>query len=171
MSNENTNEVVAEVVESQVVEGQTPETATVATEERKLTREQFAEIWERNAIRANMGLETDPIGAIMRETGYALTTVRQKSSQMRNPTEEQLAKGVVAIPLTKIKVRAKGKRSGQTSKVTTESSKAAEGLAAMQARILAEIEAEKAKNAAPVDETLAEGESVPVEGELVGAES
>ena len=134
---------------------------------KQVSREVFADAWERHAARAEAGLTTDPIGDVAAELGCKVSTVRQRSSQLRNPKH-----GEAAIPLTKLTIRAHGPRG---SRVAESTAVLASNLDEIKAKARAAVEAERAKSAAPTDSEQStesvEGESVEVVAETVEAEA
>lgn len=131
---------------------------------KQVSREVFADAWERHAARAEAGLTTNPIGDVAAELGIKVSTVRQRSSGLRNPKD-----GSAPIPLTKLTIRATGPRG---SRVAASTAVLASNLDEIKAKAKAAVEAEKAKSEAPAESAeVAEGESVEVTTETVEAEA
>lgn len=122
---------------------------TVAVEGKKsrkgkknVTNVQFAKVWEKYAALARAGKCDKPITEIAKELGLEESSVKQRSSTMRNPKN-----GAPAIALSKLPKGGGGRKSDANATVD----------------LLAQIQAEAEAAAKAEAEVEAEGESVEVE--------
>jgi len=134
-----TNETVAVEVEGQVAERKSRKGR------KNVTNAVFARVWTKYAILAKAGKCDKPIAEIAKELGLEESTVKQRSSSMRNPKN-----GAAPIALMKLPKGGGGRKS--------DANETAESLEALEAELRAELLGGESEG-----EDEAEGESVEVE--------